>query len=99
LGVTRELIRGGAPEMFYAADVDLPRTQIEKCYPRDKEGDLIFVSLGFSARVEGAHKSSRAFKFSDLLEEIANHVSDPLSLPLATNLVLWHRWCALPSKT
>jgi hypothetical protein len=96
LGVTRELVRGGAPEMFYAADVALPRAEIERCYPRDKEGDLIFVPLGFSGRVAGPHSSGAAMSFTGLLEELAAHIKDPLSLPLVTNLALWHRWCSLP---
>ena len=46
LGITRELIRGGVPEFFYACTVDLPAENILNAHRRDKEGDRIALKFG-----------------------------------------------------
>lgn len=93
LGVSRELVRGGKPEMFYAVDVNLTKSELTRCYPRDKEGDLVFVPFGFSGSSRPG--SAAVADTLDLLGTIASCLKGQLSLPLMANLVLWQRWCRL----
>ncbi len=45
LGLTRELIRGGTPELFYSLDLDLSRDEVMSFIPKDKEGVIKSVQL------------------------------------------------------
>lgn len=90
LGITRELVRGGAPEMFYAVDLSIPHTSAKNRPRKDEEGDILFVDLGLYRRADGLPKSSH-ITLTMLLERLADAVQGKHSLPLITNLVLWHR--------
>jgi hypothetical protein len=90
LGVTRELIRGGAPEMFYALDLNVSHASIMNRHRKDNEGELLFVDLGVYGRAAGLPKSS-GMTLNQVLVHLADAVQGKHSLPLITNLVLWHR--------
>ena len=51
LGITRELIRGGTPELFYAIDLCLNRKEIFELIPHEKEGMVKSVNFGMYAKV------------------------------------------------
>jgi 8-oxo-dGTP pyrophosphatase MutT (NUDIX family) len=93
LGITRELIRGGAPEMFYAIDVDLSADEIVHRIPRDHEGIVKTVFLGPYARsiVAPADAARLPESFWRLVEAIQSSGSGPMSIPLLTNLILWYQ--------
>lgn len=93
LGVTRELIRGGKPEMFYSVDLSMSKSDIEKCYAKDIEGDPLFIPFGTFGSGLGLEGKTPPVEISKLLELMAKQVQGRFSLPLITNLVLWHRAC------
>ena len=96
LGITRELVRGGTPEMFYAVDVRMSKDQIMSCLPRDREGIIRAVDFRDFDMVECArsiltsiHAQSLEAGFDKLLDHLEQ--MGPISIPLMTNLLLWLR--------
>jgi hypothetical protein len=100
LGLTRELIRGGTPEMFYAIDVDLPSDVILASLPRDREGLVQRVRFGpFAASMLDESEATRLPEyFWSLVRNVHAEGRRPVSVPLQTNLVLWY-WLACPNQT
>ena len=93
LGVTRELIRGGAPEFFYAVDLDISAEQVLTAFPRDREGDKIAIPFGALGRtlIKKAFPPSDQIKLFSVLKRLKPHLPAKMSVPLLTNLVLWQR--------
>ncbi len=92
LGLTRELIRGGTPELFFAMDINLTKNQVLQLTPKDKEGRIKSVKFGMYAR---SIKDSTIDNLSyhtlwKLMEEIEKNTRAPISIPFLTNLVLWY---------
>jgi hypothetical protein len=95
LGITRELIRGGQPEMFYSLDVDLSCTEILSCVPKDKEGVVKSAYFGIYAnsQLEPLAAATLPNNFFLLLDKLVEK-DDHISVPFLTNLVLWfHSVC------
>ena len=89
LGITRELIRGGTPELFYSADLDLNRNQILKLIPQEKEGIVKSVSFGmYATSLSDGTMAERTLW--GLINSIEEETSAPLSIPFITNLALWY---------
>ncbi|HEX2209484.1 MAG TPA: hypothetical protein VHG93_17530 [Longimicrobium sp.] len=91
LGITRELIRGGAPEMFYALDLSIPVHEVESRIPQDREGHILKLDMGvFGHReVRTRDRDKLPGYFPDLLRRLAVQGGGEVSVPLLTNLVLW----------
>ncbi len=93
VGLTRELIRGGTPEMFYALDVNLSVDVILSRIPREKEGECKAVFFGpyASANLGTSEAANFPNHFWSLIEAIQAGGDGPVSIPLLTNLVLWYQ--------
>lgn len=91
LGITRELIRGGAPEIFYAIDVNLRGKEILSRIPKDKEGDIHLAYFGHYATstLQLPQAEKLPSDLARLLEDLHVKGKAPLSIPFITNLVLW----------
>lgn len=96
LGITRELIRGGAPELFYAMDVDMAASTILKLHPADREGQVFGIPLGHWGKSIIAERfpATPSLNFRKVLSAVASAVGERggrISTPLHANLVLWNR--------
>ncbi len=100
LGITRELIRGGAPEVFYAVQLKITWAELASRRPQDVEGRAFAVHFGDDLARCVVGKSNRKEaeeRFWHLINHIpfearrvtgnTNHIE--LSVPLWTNLILW----------
>jgi len=92
LGITRELIRGGTPEIFYAIDLNLPREEILKLIPKDTEGEIHSVELGVHATAKKRNSTQILAEATlwQVLEKIERETKAPISIPFLTNLSLWY---------
>ncbi|MCF7966251.1 MAG: hypothetical protein K9L79_12020 [Methylobacter tundripaludum] len=92
LGITRELIRGGTPEVFYAVDLDLDRKSILELIPQDKEGVIKSVNFGRYARSINDESASALSESTlwGLIEKVEKETNAPVSIPFLTNLALWY---------
>ena len=97
LGASRELIRGGAPEFFYAVNVDMKAEEICRLRRQDVEGERHAIpSGGLKSVIESASGIEKLkTHFWHLREEIIRHTRAPMSVPLLTNLVFW-AWANCP---
>jgi hypothetical protein len=97
LGITRELVRGGEPEMFFASSVQLDEQQIIESWKtaRDrKEVERVeFIQIG-SGRKDGLIQPDK-----EELDTVATNIARfstknraIVSLPLKTAIALWYRW-------
>lgn len=96
LGITRELHRGGMPELFYAVDVELSKDEILDRFHRDDEGLVSAVAFGpFARRLppdrQDAHHNAGPPPLRGLLKQIEQTTGATISIPFLTNLVLWYR--------
>lgn len=100
LGLTRELIRGGTPEMFYALDIALSADEVLGRMPKDREGFVNRVFLGPFAKVHLAEREADQLPhyFWSLIRHVQSSSKGPLSVPLLTNMVLWYQ-LACPSQS
>lgn len=94
LGVARELIRGGQPEIFLAARINLDKDAITHRYnqarDRFESKSLLFFDMGsLATEVLDSHGKKSAFcsKFDELIENYDNAIADPLW----ANLALWSK--------
>ena len=96
LGITRELIRGGQPEMFFFARTNLSERQIREKWEhaRDKweTKKLYFFSFGIENAFENLDGNDKKYKFSLRLDEFVERYVEISSIPLLTNLALWREY-------
>ena len=88
LGITRELVRGGQPEIFFAADMLINKRNVDRLLARDQESKLLSVPFGLLGRADGVAASKTPFK--RILRAVTKDRAAPISVPLLTNLLLWH---------
>lgn len=91
LGITRELIRGGTPEMFYAVDLNIDHNEILRRIPRDKEGYVKAVLWGHYAKstINEDYVNGLKKDFWSLLDKLKEREKTIISVPFITNLALW----------
>ncbi|SRR6266496_3009622 len=93
-GLTRDLLRGGKPEMFFAVRVNLTRTQLEQRFSKAKD--------------KQENKELRWFEFTDPLTpptgkrgqavflqeflDLVDACQDELSRPAQVNFALWFKY-------
>jgi hypothetical protein len=92
LGITRELIRGGTPELFYSIDLDLTRKEVLGLIPKDKEGSIQSVFFGMYAKSKNSRSTVGLNEQTlwQLLDSIERETKAPISIPFLTNLALWY---------
>jgi hypothetical protein len=101
LGVTRELVRGGTPEVFYAVELDIKWEDLKGRTPADKEGSLFAVNF--------TPKFAKCYPDGELVDRVddllwhwmhdlvtgaqrtlkARNTPAVVSVPLFTNIALW----------
>ncbi len=95
LGITRELIRGGKPEMFFFGKTDLSERQIKKRWgnARDKweSKDLVFFHFGKVA-YDDLTQNYRIHEFLSKVDNFIDKYVERSSIPLLTNLALWIKY-------
>lgn len=90
LGMTRELIRGGCPELFYSVDLKLTKDQVVSRIPKDKEGKVLSVYWHVYAKSQlASSKCNLERDFVKLVSQLRNKFNSKLSIPFLTNLILW----------
>lgn len=91
LGLTRELIRGGTPELFYSVDIGITKNEVMSLIPKDKEGVVKAVQFGKFARSDMASTADlKKTTLWQLLDQIEKESKAPISIPMLTNLMLWY---------
>lgn len=93
LGITRELIRGGTPEMFYSVDIDLSAEDILGRIPQTLEGyphNVYFGPFASSSIVEKEFVKRLPKHFWSLIMTTQKSFRGSISIPFLTNLVLWY---------
>lgn len=94
LGITRELHRGGMPELFYALTINLPKSEILRRHHRDREGRKCSIEFGQYAQPSpsvSADQPDDIPPLNQMIEKIERTKGVRVSVPLLTNLVLWFR--------
>lgn len=84
LGLTGELVRGGAPELFYSVDLNLPAKEILARVGRDREGEIKQVHWGLYSKTSLAERQKKRLPaaFGKMLSELAkNNRGLSLSIP------------------
>lgn len=90
MGLSRELLRGGKPELFYAVDVAMSANAILDCFPMDREGDTLEVSIPFAhAKLLASEALFLRSRFARILTAIETAGKAKLSVALVTNLAFW----------
>lgn len=94
LGITRELIRGGQPELFLSSQVDLDKDQIlnlsKKAKDKFEASYLFFIDMG-SLSTELLDSDVKKLAFCSRVIEFIQEYDELISIPLLTNLILWCR--------
>ena len=91
LGLTRELIRGGTPELFYAIDLNLSRDKILTLIPQHKEGFIFSVFFGpYAKSFNNSNNTLHERTLWQLMDRIEDKTRAPISIPFLTNLALWY---------
>jgi len=90
LGIVRELIRGGQPELLLSVQIEMNKTQVIEAYrhalDRFESRDLLFFDFGLTA-IEALDSEEKKFqfllKFAELIQKYEQEISDPLWAILA----------------
>jgi len=94
LGVARELIRGGQPEIFLAARINLDKGTIIHRYnqaqDRFESKSLLFFDMG-SLATEVLDSQDKKSAFCSKLDELIENYDDVIADPLWANLALWSK--------
>lgn len=92
LGITREMLRGGMTEFFYAVEVNLSHQEVLDLAPKDKEGLIHVVHLGaFAAcRPDVPDDCFSVEGFWSIVSRLREVGKGIVSVPLLTNLALWY---------
>lgn len=95
LGITRELIRGGEPEMFFFAKTILSEEDIKKCWREEAKDkweseNLTFFPFG---QIEFSNLNNlETHIFFNKIDEFIDKYGDKASIPLLTSIALWIKY-------
>jgi len=93
LGITRELIRGGEPEIFLIAQSPFSRTEIltsqKSAKDRFESKQLHFFAFNNFALREELDNNDKIIEFSNLFDRCIEEYKNYMSIPLWTALALW----------
>lgn len=94
LGITRELLRGGKPEAFFATQISLTREQVERKSRSARDGwentGLRWVK--FTAPLVPSTTEQERTRFLREFSQCIDQGQDSLSQPLQASLALWVKW-------
>jgi hypothetical protein len=92
LGVTRELVRGGKPELFFVSRLNLTRNEILKnwssAWDKFESKKIIFHDFG-DLPSSTPHTPGDQHRFRSAVEKLIMQGPDVMSLALKTNIALW----------
>ena len=95
LGITRELIRGGQPEMFFFGKTNLSEKQIRDKWEDAKDKweskKLVFFHFGQIAHKDLINVMEK-HKFLSKIDEFIDKYINKLSIPLLTSVALWIKY-------
>ncbi len=93
LGITRELIRGGKPEMFFFAKTNLSEKQITEKWKdaRDKWETEKIIFFNFGQVAYESHQME-IHKLLSKIDEFIDKYMDQSSIPLLTSIALWVKY-------
>jgi len=90
MGLSRELLRGGKPELFFAVDIDLSAKEILECFPKEREGETFSMPFRYAAaRLDEEEALYYRQRFEKIIQEMEVKAGARASLPLLTNLAFW----------
>ncbi|MFS0750390.1 hypothetical protein [Oceanobacillus sp. 1P07AA] len=91
LGLSRELLRGGKPEMFFSMQVNLSEIELKNKWKLAKDKwetkKLIFYTFDEYILNPITQKESKIFETH--INQLLNDYGNKMSIPLLTNLALW----------
>ncbi|HEY1350167.1 MAG TPA: toll/interleukin-1 receptor domain-containing protein [Ktedonobacteraceae bacterium] len=93
LGVTRELLRGGKPEMFFFAQLNIPRSEVERRFvtaqDRAENAELLWMDIFHPG---AAVTAEQLVALREDLRRLLLKYGERLSHPALANLALYYRW-------
>ncbi len=94
LGITRELLRGGKPEMFFMAQTNLDQGKVRSLRRNAKDkwesSKLIFWHFGGDVFNDNPDDDQK-YVFRKNMDALLNKHADSMSLPLLSALALWQK--------
>lgn len=103
VGMSRELVRGGQPEMFFFATVKRTTEEIHRAWKSAQERDEsekleCFDGFGHLVASELREETERR-EFQRAFDRLVHHTRAKASLPLLTNLALWRNYMLCETTT
>jgi hypothetical protein len=94
LGLTRELLRGGKPEMFFATKLHLTKAKLEQKFKkaRDAWENKELKWLEFTDPLTPPATEQERSQFQDEFFRLVNTYQNLLSPPARANLTLWYKY-------
>lgn len=99
LGITRELVRGGEPEMFFFAETKYSKEHFKKecrdARDKDEHKNIMFFNfgeIGREALITKEKKQKFLSKIDEFFDEYLKNSADGEAITLKANLVLWIRY-------
>jgi len=98
LGITRDLLRGGKPEMFFATQIGVTRGDLERKFKkaRDKWENRELQWLEFTNPLTPSTTKQEHAIFMQEFLTLLNLHKDQLSRPVQVNLALWFKYMECP---
>ena len=95
LGITRELIRGGEPELFFAARSSLSAAEVvsNRAHARDRfeSKSISFFKCDSYAFEESLNSPEKIGRFVLLVDNLIDEFQEQMSIPLWTAIALWKK--------
>lgn len=94
LGITRELLRGGKPEMFFAARLALTKAKLEQKFrwAKDAWESKEFKWFEFASPLTPPTTGKEQATFLREFEELLRQYKTLLAPPAQANLALWYKY-------
>lgn len=93
LGVTRELLRGGKPELFFFARLTITRAEVERRFAtapdRVENAELLWMDISHSG---GSVTTEQLVALREDIRRLLLKYGERLSHPALANLALYYRW-------
>lgn len=93
LGITRELLRGGKPELFFFARLTITRSEVEQRFAtaqdRAENAELLWMDI---FRPDDCVRAEQLLMLREDIRRLLLKYGDRLSHPALVNLALYYRW-------
>lgn len=90
LGLTRELVRGGQPQLAYAVELDIEPDEWVEASGTDTDGAHVMTPFGRFGACQPKEAGRLAAHLPKLLQALGG-LGAPVSVPLLTTIALWYR--------